>query len=55
VSSEAIKKAIDTKATVNEIRAMAFDAGVLTLAQDGVLKALSGRTDLRQVLAVCSR
>ena len=29
--------------------------GMVTLLQDGLEKAISGKTDLRQVLAACSR
>jgi type II secretory ATPase GspE/PulE/Tfp pilus assembly ATPase PilB-like protein len=47
--------AIQRKAPVMEIRAMAMAGGMRTLVQDGVDKCLAGLTDMRQVQAVCSR
>jgi type II secretory ATPase GspE/PulE/Tfp pilus assembly ATPase PilB-like protein len=55
VSNEAIKHAVAEKAPVEQIRGHALRAGMRTLLQDGVQKVLSGQTDLKQVLAVCSR
>ena len=43
------------KAPVDEIRVLAVENGMTTLLQDGIEKAIDGRTDLKQVLAVCSR
>jgi type II secretory ATPase GspE/PulE/Tfp pilus assembly ATPase PilB-like protein len=40
---------------VDEVRALAVEGGMTTLLQDGILKCLQGHTDVRQVLAVCSR
>jgi type II secretory ATPase GspE/PulE/Tfp pilus assembly ATPase PilB-like protein/GAF domain-containing protein len=55
VNDEVIKKAITRKAPVGEIRAAAIAGGMTTLLQDGIEKALAGKTDIKQVLAVCSR
>jgi type II secretory ATPase GspE/PulE/Tfp pilus assembly ATPase PilB-like protein len=55
VGDDDIKRAIVRKAPVEEIRALAIKAGMTTLLQDGVLKALQGVTDLKSVLAVASR
>jgi type II secretory ATPase GspE/PulE/Tfp pilus assembly ATPase PilB-like protein len=40
---------------VDQIRTQAREAGMTTLLEDGVHKVLLGQTDLKQVLAVCSR
>ena len=55
VNDDDIKRAIMRKAPVDEIRAFSVTAGMTTLLQDGIDKAVDGRTDLKQVLAVCSR
>ncbi len=34
---------------------MAMVGGMTTLLQDGIQKAIFGQTDLKSVLAVCSR
>ncbi len=48
-------EAIQKKSPVAEIRQIALDEGMTTLLQDGVQKVLAGLTDMKQVLAVCSR
>jgi len=55
VNNDEIRVAIQRKATTAEIRDLAQQAGMKTLLQDGVVKCLQGHTDLKQVLAVCSR
>ena len=55
VNNDEIRAAIQRKATTGEIRDLAQQAGMQTLLQDGVVKCLQGHTDLKQVLAVCSR
>jgi type II secretory ATPase GspE/PulE/Tfp pilus assembly ATPase PilB-like protein len=55
VNDDPLRLAIQRKAPVGEIRAMAVASGMRTLLQDGIEKCLAGLTDLRQVLAVCSR
>ncbi len=55
VNDEPISRAIQTGAPAGEIRELAVASGMRTLLQDGVRKCLEGHTDLRQVLAVCSR
>ena len=55
VNNDEIRAAIQRKATTGEIRDLAQQAGMQTLLQDGVAKCLQGQTDLKQVLAVCSR
>lgn len=55
VANDAIKAAIQRKAPVDELRAIAVQAGMATLVQDGIQKVLAGDLDLAQVMAVCSR
>ena len=55
VNNDEIRVAIQRKATTAEVRDLAQQAGMKTLLQDGVVKCLQGHTDLKQVLAVCSR
>jgi type II secretory ATPase GspE/PulE/Tfp pilus assembly ATPase PilB-like protein len=54
-SNDALKRAIQRKAPVDELRRLAIEGGMKTLLQDGIEKVLDGQTDLKQVLAVCSR
>jgi type II secretory ATPase GspE/PulE/Tfp pilus assembly ATPase PilB-like protein len=55
VGSDELKRAIQRKAPVDDIRRIAADGGMITLLQDGIRKVIDGQTDLKQVLAVCSR
>lgn len=55
VSDDAIKLAIAQKRPVDEIRRLAIAGGMRTLLQDGIAKVVAGATDMKQVLAVCSR
>jgi len=55
VTNDDIKRAIARRAPVEEVRNHALAAGMTTLLQDGIQKAMLGQTDLKQVLAVCSR
>ena len=52
VASDDIRHAIQSRARVTEIAALARQQGMTTLLQDGVLKVLGGLTDLTQVKAV---
>jgi type II secretory ATPase GspE/PulE/Tfp pilus assembly ATPase PilB-like protein len=55
VSDDDIKHSIAEKAPVELIRAQAIKGGMRTLLQDGIQKVIAGQTDMKQVLAVCSR
>jgi type II secretory ATPase GspE/PulE/Tfp pilus assembly ATPase PilB-like protein len=55
VSDDDIKHSIAEKAPVELIRTQALKGGMRTLLQDGIQKVLAGQTDMKQVLAVCSR
>jgi type II secretory ATPase GspE/PulE/Tfp pilus assembly ATPase PilB-like protein len=51
----AVKAAIQRKASAEEVRALAEGDGMTSLLRDGIHKALTGATDLKEVLAVCGR
>jgi len=55
VADEDIKRAIAKRAPVEEVRNFSIKGGMRTLLQDGIEKAVAGKTDLKQVLAVCLR
>jgi type II secretory ATPase GspE/PulE/Tfp pilus assembly ATPase PilB-like protein len=55
VNNDEIREAMQKKAMTAELRLLAEKNGMRTLLQDGVAKCLQGLTDLKQVLAVCSR
>ena len=54
-ADDAIKLAIQQKRSAEELRTLSIAGGMTTLLQDGIEKVLAGLTDLKQVLAVCSR
>jgi type II secretory ATPase GspE/PulE/Tfp pilus assembly ATPase PilB-like protein len=55
VTNDDIKHSIGEKEPVEKLRQKAIKAGMRTLMQDGIQKVLLGNTDMKQVLAVCSR
>jgi type II secretory ATPase GspE/PulE/Tfp pilus assembly ATPase PilB-like protein len=55
VNDDSIKQAIAKRAPVEEVRRLAVAGGMTTLLQDGIEKAIAGKTDVKQVLAVCLR
>jgi type II secretory ATPase GspE/PulE/Tfp pilus assembly ATPase PilB-like protein len=55
VNDDSIKQAITKHAPVEDVRRLAVAGGMTTLLQDGIEKALAGKTDMKQVLAVCLR
>ena len=52
VANEAMKRLIASKSRVSEMLTASKNDGMTTLVQDGILKALDGLTDLKQVKAV---
>ena len=52
MNSRAIKALIQAHARVEDLQKAALAEGLLTLKQDGIEKALQGKTDLAQVRAV---
>ena len=55
VNNDELKLTIMRKAPVEEVRNAAIAGGMTTLLQDGIEKAMAGKTDIKQILAVCSR
>jgi type II secretory ATPase GspE/PulE/Tfp pilus assembly ATPase PilB-like protein len=53
VNTDPVKRLIQRKAPVEEIRNQAIAEGMHTLMQDGIEKAMKGLTDFTQVRAVC--
>ena len=53
IGSDPVKKAIQERARVAELLAIALDEGMHTLKQDGMEKVLQGITDMHQIRAVC--
>jgi type II secretory ATPase GspE/PulE/Tfp pilus assembly ATPase PilB-like protein len=52
VTSRDIKRLVQSRATAEQIQAVAMREGMLTLKQDGIEKVLQGRTDVTQIRAV---
>lgn len=52
VVSEAIEQLIGNGASATEIRKQAVEEGMITMAQDAILKALTGATDIEEVFRV---
>ncbi len=50
--TDAIEKLIQQQATNSEIRKQAINEGMVTMAQDGLLKAMNGITDVAEVFRV---
>ena len=55
VSDDGLKKLIQDKRPVGEIREYVMKQGMFTLKQDGIQKVLRGDTDLKQIKAACIR
>ncbi|MBW1937412.1 MAG: Flp pilus assembly complex ATPase component TadA [Deltaproteobacteria bacterium] len=55
VSDDGLKKFIQEKRPVGEIREHVMKQGMFTLKQDGIQKVLRGDTDLKQIKAACIR
>jgi type II secretory ATPase GspE/PulE/Tfp pilus assembly ATPase PilB-like protein len=55
LTDDTMRRAIAARAPVADVRNLAIAGGMTTLLQDGIRKAIEGMTDLKQVLAVCSR
>jgi type II secretory ATPase GspE/PulE/Tfp pilus assembly ATPase PilB-like protein len=55
VASDEVKRAVQKRKPVEELRELAIREGMTTLLQDGILKVLAGHTDFKQVRAVCMK
>ncbi|MEE9610923.1 MAG: GspE/PulE family protein [Desulfatiglandales bacterium] len=55
LGTDAMKKMIQDRANMGELRAQAVKDGMTTLMQDGIRKVLMGQTDFVQVRKVCIR
>ncbi len=53
VGSDEMKRLIQKRSSVEEMRRQAVAEGMTTLLQDGIIKVLRGHTDFQQVRAVC--
>jgi type II secretory ATPase GspE/PulE/Tfp pilus assembly ATPase PilB-like protein len=55
VASDDMKRMIQKRASVEDMRKQAMAEGMTTLLQDGIVKVLRGHTDFQQVRAVCMK
>jgi len=53
VASDEVKRMVQKRKPVEELRQLAMREGMTTLLQDGIRKVLRGDTDFKQVRAVC--
>jgi type II secretory ATPase GspE/PulE/Tfp pilus assembly ATPase PilB-like protein len=53
VATEEIKRMIQKRTPIEELRKQALRDGMTTLLQDGIQKVIKGVTDFKQVRAVC--
>jgi type II secretory ATPase GspE/PulE/Tfp pilus assembly ATPase PilB-like protein len=52
VGTDEVKRAVQRKASIDELRNIALDQGMMTLLQDAIQKAFKGFTDMKQARAV---
>jgi type II secretory ATPase GspE/PulE/Tfp pilus assembly ATPase PilB-like protein len=55
VGTDEIKRLIQRRTPIEDLRVQAIKDGMTTLLQDGILKVIQGHTDFQQVRAVCIR
>jgi len=55
VMNDELRGLVARKGLVEDIRRVARASGMTTLLEDGVAKVIAGQTDMKQVLAVCSK
>jgi type II secretory ATPase GspE/PulE/Tfp pilus assembly ATPase PilB-like protein len=53
VASDEVKRLVQKRSTVEDLRRQGVTEGMTTLLQDGIQKVLQGHTDFKQVRAVC--
>ncbi|MFZ2491085.1 MAG: GspE/PulE family protein [Thermoanaerobaculia bacterium] len=52
VGSDPVKRAVQARAPIDELRKLAMEGGMRTLLQDAILKAFAGHTDLKQARSI---
>jgi type II secretory ATPase GspE/PulE/Tfp pilus assembly ATPase PilB-like protein len=55
VASDEVKRLVQRRSPVEDLRRQAVAEGMTTLLQDGIQKVLAGHTDFKQVRAVCMK
>jgi type II secretory ATPase GspE/PulE/Tfp pilus assembly ATPase PilB-like protein len=55
VATDEVKRMIQKRRPVEELRQRAIEEGMATLLQDGIQKVVKGHTDFKQVRAVCMK
>jgi type II secretory ATPase GspE/PulE/Tfp pilus assembly ATPase PilB-like protein len=55
VATDEIKRRIQKREPIEELRKQAMRDGMTTLLQDGIQKVIKGHTDFKQVRAVCMK
>jgi type II secretory ATPase GspE/PulE/Tfp pilus assembly ATPase PilB-like protein len=55
VGDRAMKIQIIERCLVEDLREVAVKGGMTTLLQDGIHNTFLGKTDMKQVMSVCSR
>jgi type II secretory ATPase GspE/PulE/Tfp pilus assembly ATPase PilB-like protein len=55
VASDEVKRLVQKRSPVEDLRRQAVAEGMTTLLQDGIQKVLAGHTDFKQVRAVCMK
>jgi type II secretory ATPase GspE/PulE/Tfp pilus assembly ATPase PilB-like protein len=53
--TDEVKRVIQRKSPVEEVRDRAIEDGMTTLMQDGIRKVFLGLTDMKQIRGVCIR
>ena len=52
VGTDGVKRAVQRRAPIDELRKLAMEEGMTTLLQDAIQKVFRGVTDLKQARAV---
>ena len=55
VGSDKVKRLVQKRSSVEDLRNQGTAEGMTTLLQDGIQKILQGHTDFKQVRAVCMK
>ena len=55
VATDEIKRIIQSRGAIQELKKLAVEQGMMTLLQDGVVKCIDGWTDYKQVKAVAQK